>query len=199
MKAGLCPQGRKHEQKEIMMPNWTSNRIYAEGSPEQISEFLDKIKGDNGVLDFNRIIPMPELLKNTGSGSSTIHGKRVSEWYVVNHGNHELNIPESIRVFTPEEEAELQEIGHRSWYDWSNANWGTKWNACDPEIEDEGSAKCGYIRILFMTAWSAPEPILYKLAGMFPSLSITCEWRHEDESEYPHSLEFSAKGPAGAA
>ena len=75
------------------MPNWTSNSIYAEGSPEQISEFLDKIKGDNGVLDFNSIIPMPEILRHTGSGSCTIEGRRVAEWYVVNPGNPELKIP----------------------------------------------------------------------------------------------------------
>jgi hypothetical protein len=181
------------------MPNWTTNRIYAEGSTEQISDFLDKIRGDNGVLDFNRIIPMPELLRHTGSGSCTINGQRVAEWYVVDRGNHELKIPEQIRIFTPEEEAELQEIGYRSWYDWSNANWGTKWNACDPEIEDEGSPQYGYVRITFMTAWAAPEPILHRLAAMFPFLSLTCEWRHEDESEYPHELRFPAKETAGAA
>ena len=61
------------------MPNWTSNRIFAEGSPEQVSEFIKKIKGENGPLDFNSIIPMPELLRNTGSGGRAIDGQQVKE------------------------------------------------------------------------------------------------------------------------
>jgi hypothetical protein len=65
------------------MPNWTSNRIFAEGSPEQISEFLNKIKGEDGVVDFNSIIPMPEMLRRTGSGGRTIDGTYVESWYIV--------------------------------------------------------------------------------------------------------------------
>ncbi len=181
------------------MPNWTSNSIYAEGSPEQISEFLEKIRGENGILDFNSIIPMPKLLRHTASGGREIDGKKVSEWYVIEHADYENKKPDKARLFTAEEEAELQQLGARSWYDWSINNWGTKWNACRAEIEDEGAVKYGYIRITFETAWDAPEPILKKLADMFPLLSLRCEWRHEDESSYPHQLNFSAKETAGTA
>ena len=52
------------------MANWTSNRLYAEGSPEQISEFLETVKGKNGVLDFNAVIPRPELLSHTACGGA---------------------------------------------------------------------------------------------------------------------------------
>jgi hypothetical protein len=181
------------------MPNWTTNRIHAEGSPAQISEFLEAIRGENGVLDFHRIIPMPELLKRTASGGRIIDGQYVSEWYVIEHADYANGKPEKVRLFTAEEEAELENLGHRSWYGWSIANWGTKWNACDPEIEDEDSPQWGYAAITFRTAWDAPEPVFHRLAAMFPFLSLTCEWRHEDESEFPHRLGFAPKETAGAA
>jgi hypothetical protein len=179
------------------MPNWTSNRLYAEGSPEQISEFLETVKGKNGVLDFNAIIPAPELLSHTASGARNVDGKEVTEWYVIAEADHVENRPAKVRIFTPDEEAELNNISHRSWYDWNRNNWGTKWNACDPEIEDEASKQYGYVRITYMTAWCEPLPVLQKLAVMFPHLCFIFEWRHEDESEFPHTLHYEPDAKGG--
>lgn len=61
--------------------------------------------------------------------------------------------------------------GYDTWYDWSCANWGTKWNAYDTFINNEES------EIYFNTAWSCPLPILDKLA----------------EICYEHEVEFSGK------
>lgn len=136
------------------------------------------------LFDFNRLIPMPEILKHTGSGGNTIDGRKVNSWYVVKEADEDS--PE-VRLFTPEEEAELAGIGHRDWYSWAVANWGTKWNACHVEIDD--NSEFGYVEITFDTAWSAPVPILRQTVRMFPKLAFTCEWRHEDESPHPHSLD----------
>lgn len=178
------------------MPNWTSNEIRAEGSPEQVSDFLEKIKGENGVIDFNSIIPMPEILRNTGSGATIIDGHTVNEWYIVEHADFVNTKPGVNRRFTPEEDAQLQEIGARSWYDWSFEHWGTKWNACHPETTE---ADPDYAVIEFQTAWDAPEPIYHKLAELFPGLTLYFGWRHEDEGVYPHTLTFPAKETVGAA
>lgn len=168
------------------MPNWTSNSIYAEGSPQQISEFLEAIRGEDSVIDFNRIIPMPEILKNTASGSHTFHGEEHHSWYVAR--------PENLRdrgdrPFTPEEQAALRDIGYTNWYDWRGRHWGVKWNASDPKIVSGGKPDSYYVRIEFDTPWDAPIPVLRKLREMFPALDITCKWRHEDEDPYPHSLD----------
>jgi hypothetical protein len=181
------------------MPNWTSNSIYAEGSSEQINEFLETIRGENGVLDFNSIIPMPELLKNTGSGACTIDGQSVKSWYIVERADYANKKPEKTRLFTADEEAQLAEIGHRSWYDWSIANWGTKWNACDPEIDQHAKEKTS-VRITYSTAWSEPLPILKKLIDLFPHLALTFEWTHEGEGDFMHSLSHDPeRAEAGAA
>jgi len=54
-----------------------------------------------------------------------------------------------------------EECGHASWYSWSIANWGTKWNAYSFKIVDECE---GRFEFRFDTAWSPPEPIFAALA-----------------------------------
>ncbi|MCJ1901482.1 hypothetical protein MR829_14005 [Paracoccus versutus] len=54
-----------------------------------------------------------------------------------------------------------EECGHASWYSWSIANWGTKWNAYSCEVIDECE---GRFEFRFDTAWSPPEPVFAALA-----------------------------------
>ena len=63
--------------------------------------------------------------------------------------------------------------GFTTWYGWCPNNWGTKWNACDTQIIDRNT-------IVFDTAWSNPEPILLKLAEMYPDTEIEHWWADED-------------------
>jgi hypothetical protein len=157
------------------MPNWTTNRILIEGREPDLRAFLDAVRSQDQIFDFNRIIPMPELLRHTGCGNITIDGIKVGSWYVSRGTPPEC--AEAPRRFTPDEEAALQEIGFTNWYDWSCANWGTKWNACDPQISESP----GRIEISFDTAWDAPEPIFERLVELFPLLIFRFEWRHEGE------------------
>jgi hypothetical protein len=178
------------------MPNWTSNRIYIEGDQADIRAFLDAVKWEDELFDFNRIIPRPEILNHTGSGHREIDGKKVESWYIIKHAKYDPPQEEEVvRLFTSEEEDELAAIGHRDWYSWSCANWGTKWNACNVDIDD-GSVEYGTTEITFDTAWDAPIPVFLKMVAMFPSLSFDCRWRHEDDSPYPNSLDDYIKTPA---
>lgn len=54
-----------------------------------------------------------------------------------------------------------EECGHASWYSWSLANWGTKWNAYSCEIIGEDDERLDF---RFDTAWSPPEPVFEALA-----------------------------------
>ena len=54
----------------------------------------------------------------------------------------------------------LTKHGFVDWYDWSNAKWGTKWNAGDSVVADD------YIE--FETAWSLPTPVCEALAQVTP-------------------------------
>jgi len=66
-----------------------------------------------------------------------------------------------------------KKYGHKDWYSWSCANWGTKWNAYSQE--DHGVNK-----ITFDTAWSAPFPVIEKLSEMFPEVKIILRYADED-------------------
>lgn len=167
------------------MPNWTYNTIRVDGTPRRIKAFLKSVKGENGVFDFNRLIPMPEFLEHTRSGRATIDGKQVSSWYVIDPTR--VDRADNERCFTPEEEAQLRDLGCESWYDWSYNNWGTKWNACRPEITED-RVRDGYLEIRFDTAWDKPPPIIDKLFEKFPKLSIRWTWQYEGEAER-HSIE----------
>lgn len=59
-----------------------------------------------------------------------------------------------------------EKYGFDNWYDWRNANWGTKWNACHAEYDEESQ------NLRFDTAWSVPEPILAKIAEDNPNANI---------------------------
>lgn len=69
----------------------------------------------------------------------------------------------------------LLRYGYASWYEWRCDKWGTKWNAC--EINTEGASD-DFIE--FETAWSAPHPVIERLAECFPDVKICHFWADED-------------------
>lgn len=76
---------------------------------------------------------------------------------------------------------EMEQYGKENWYDWSLANWGTKWNSYGYTKGEDYAPKDGetpYLR--FCTAWAVPHPILQKLSEMFPDIRIEHEWADED-------------------
>ncbi len=60
--------------------------------------------------------------------------------------------------------------------DWAIAMWGTKWNSYG--YTSDTGFKGG--KLAFLTAWSAPHPILQRLSEMYPEIEITHEWADED-------------------
>jgi len=57
----------------------------------------------------------------------------------------------------------------QDWYDWSIANWGTKWDAEGFHIYREGK---DLIVMTFDTAWAPSLGVTERLADRFPSLEI---------------------------
>ena len=66
----------------------------------------------------------------------------------------------------------LEETGYADWYGWCRANWGTKWNACDPEVIDDNI-------IEFYTAWAPPLPIFFALAKKYQDAEFIVEINDE--------------------
>lgn len=89
-------------------------------------------------LDFHRIIPMPEPIKRTEREEFCELGPR----------------GKALR------EENYWEFGFEDWYDWSNKNWGTKWNSYYGHFVKNETA------YLFCTAWNPPFPVIRKLAEL---------------------------------
>lgn len=62
--------------------------------------------------------------------------------------------------------------GTDDWYDWCCRFWGTKWNACEPNVYDN--------IIEFNTAWSSVPQLILKLAQKFPDITIHYYYADED-------------------
>lgn len=55
------------------------------------------------------------------------------------------------------ERKDCEDKGIDNWYDWSVSNWGTKWEASDLHLDDEGHYDdCAHVTVSFSTAWSPP-------------------------------------------
>ncbi|MFC3058561.1 DUF1281 family ferredoxin-like fold protein [Paenirhodobacter populi] len=71
-----------------------------------------------------------------------------------------------------------EEFGHSSWYSWSIANWGTKWNAYSFRLIAEDDDQLDFS---FDTAWSPPEPIFAALANRPECEGLTIDILSFDE------------------
>jgi hypothetical protein len=81
----------------------------------------------------------------------------------------------------------LREYGYASWYEWSIANWGTKWNAYSIKRINDTTIK-------FKTAWNAPLKWLAKLAEKFPGEQISIRWADEDFGSNVGTITIKADG-----
>lgn len=180
------------------MPNWVINQLHFEGDQSKIDALMESVKskddnGDDYVFDFKKIIPMPESLNITSGGRVDMAMAYVHYQETMDSKGLEsyLSYPwvkqakiETIAELCEyiEKNVDIEEgrkaiynektYGHRDWYSWANANWGTKWNASEPVAFDN--------KIEFQTAWSTPEPVLIELSNQHPEVTITINYADED-------------------
>ena len=67
------------------MPNYVKNILSFDGDPDQVSRLFSAIKGENGLMDFNKLIPMPPELE-IESGSRTDAGFKEYMGFVADTG-----------------------------------------------------------------------------------------------------------------
>ena len=157
------------------MPNHVQNRLFVQGQPEAVMNY---IKGQGVRIDFNTIVAMPECLKNYNPNLSIITAvEKTYQPDALISSMQALNREKA--VFEDEEAFErgcknFEETGYVSWYEWSIANWNTKWNAYGtPDSRDTDDT------IYFQTAWSNVSDLIKKLSEFFSS-TFFYEWADED-------------------
>lgn len=149
------------------MANTCFNRISVSGgTAAEISAFLLEVAGPEGPLDFNVILPVPEIYENIYSGFSRIDGQQVRHWYEETDAQgRSINA----RKLNDDEIRQLNEIGFMSCYDWKCAHWGCKWNADNVMVERHETSAM----ITFETPWEPPMPLVEELRERFLGLQIT--------------------------
>ena len=180
------------------MPNNIQNRLVVKANQvEELKMFLGAIRGfdsEDKFIDFNKIIPMPEEIKNTESSSKVddaIYYYLVNteqEWLINKILKYSISRMDRFANFSQEELNEMFAIGQqyvnnwkrygaKDWYDWSRINWGTKWNAYNTDLEyiDE----CEVV-IYFQTAWSGVSDIIKELTERYPQLIFEYAYSDED-------------------
>ncbi|MFZ2992646.1 MAG: hypothetical protein WA061_02915 [Microgenomates group bacterium] len=173
------------------MPNWCDCDVYFNGDEEDVVKLLDFIHGEDEetLIDFNKIIPMPESL-NITSGSTVdramiLLGENERElsnmmtypWAIEQGLDTEEKMLAHLEKEVSQEDLEMGRIaisniekyGFQDWYEWSVKNWGTKWPATSQEMMGDSS-------ISFSTAWSPATPVLQKLSELFPDVEIRLEY-----------------------
>lgn len=72
------------------MPNWTYNRIYYK-TKEDLNTILTKFCDEDQNFDFNKIIPMPDFVKNSEAGSR--YYSQIAKYLVYEYSkNHQLRL-----------------------------------------------------------------------------------------------------------
>jgi hypothetical protein len=163
------------------MPNHVTTRCVVKGSAEDVAAFKDLMIGPDDskpigtpltatiplkkptepelFFNFERIKPMPDIVRNTQSGSQADDGMlalgfkkpnrypeisamfgpkwehpRYKSWGVSNAAELkaylEKNSPQSLAEGQRCIDA-YKATGYHDWYEWSIGNWGTKWNSYD--------------------------------------------------------------------
>jgi hypothetical protein len=179
-------------QRRKKVPNWVLNKVNFYGKPERLKQLREFITTSETSFNFEKLLPVPEPLKiSSGSDEhvalrfASVRRKYKDNWkdsteFKQLESEYE-KVPWVKTERTWDEWADLGDVylanvemyGATTWYDWCIDNWGTKWNACDIDWEDDAHVK-------FETAWSAPEGIYKALAEAFPDVHFEVEFADED-------------------
>lgn len=165
---------------EPPMANHVVNLLHINGTEAQVeavrtllaSEWEEERDKDTPrPIDFSKIIPMPPSL-DLKSGIEAMVIKQEMQ----GRGDSFADMRERPGFDQAVYEQCLENVrlyGAPTWYEWSIANWGTKWNAYQQKIIEPNL-------IEFQTAWNAPRKFLQMLAARFPDVEFVVEYADED-------------------
>lgn len=166
------------------MSNYIKNRLTFNDRTEEILVFLSS---EDKIVDFNKIVPMPEGLDICDSSL----GDLGMEWLVAKNlnpfseeGRRAEELGKLLASYAEEPRTEALEMGmkyleniirtgHKTWYTWRRENWGTKWNA-------RKAVQTSPNQLEFETAWDGVVGLMEKLSAHFPDVIFQYEFADED-------------------
>jgi len=174
------------------MPNWCYNNLVVRGTEDDVDAFVKESDVEcRGPLSFYGCVPMPDDLKVTSGslemGYDALYGdyqRLLDSPWIKKAG---VTNQEELVAFLEKEKPVAMEAaetykrnvdlyGYTTWYRWSIANWGTKWDAKSASVEKRFK---GYVEYSFDTAWCPPEQWLLTTSEKHSRLHFVLQSRDE--------------------
>lgn len=143
-----------------------------------LAERFDDIVDEDRTKIGNELAYVNGELKAKGLNPITLDSAHIKEL----REEHKENLISLIN-FGKQNFENLRDFGHRTWYEWANHHWGTKWNACETN-------RTNYNEIIFVTAWAPPYPVIRKLAELYPNVNFEFEFAEEQTGYWSGRIEI---------
>lgn len=149
------------------MPNWVSTKLSIRGSHNELVRFRDGINESKSIME--SYIPTPQQLRDTMSGFT--RDEKTMEELVI------------------KQEENIAKFGHKDWYEWQYAVWGTKWGDCDTYLEPVTGTE---LLIYFQTPWGPATSGFRTISKMFPTLMFV--FTYDEEAGFFAGIEAMKDG-----
>ena len=193
------------------MPNWVTAKLKIDGpnASEVMKGLLSKNQYDEVVFDFNKIKPMPKTLNLERSNLTDMCEKlytnkityaEMKKYFHSNDGYVDKDLSSMMEVLGITDKLSHEEqcrkvgqalitnkklYGEKDWYEWSIANWGTKWNACHNDYDERTPNETK-----FDTAWSDVRKLICELSKLYPKNIFYYDYSEEQIGIYTGSASF---------
>jgi hypothetical protein len=96
---------------------------------------------------------------------------------------------EKMKELAIKQEENIAKYGHKDWYEWQYATWGTKWGDCDTYLEPVTGNE---LLIYFQTQWGPATRGFRTISKMFPTLVFV--FTYDEEAGFFAGIEAMKDG-----
>ena len=144
------------------MPNWCQQNLVVVGPADDLTALKTAVFDGSERGDLNHLVPVPAELANTVAGF--------------------FGDPEEQAKQAATEQANMEKYGFKDWYDWCVENWGTKWGACDVDMDTESIHGPEYWSGHFQSAWCPAEGLIKSISAQYPNLVFGISFIEESDA-----------------
>jgi len=170
------------------MPNHISTNFRVTGPTAEVKRFIKDAAGQGSVLSLNNLLPMPSELQFVSSPVKIMTqaeiDKQWADWKINKeagkNSSFEKDKPFGLGITKENSDSYKAKYGVDNWYDWTIANWGSKWGVYDETewniTEDGDISSAG---IWYQTAWSPVTIAWERISKNYPTLEFFHEFADE--------------------
>ena len=172
------------------MPNHISTNFRVTGPTDEVKRFIKDAAGKDSVLSLDSLLPMPSELLMVSSPVKIMTqaeiDKQWDDWKINKEAgktsSFEKDKPFGLGITKENSDSYKAKYGVDNWYDWTIANWGSKWGVYDEtewnitDVEDDGLSSAG---IWYQTAWTPVTIAWERISKNYPTLEFFHEFADE--------------------